>query len=70
MSDSGAVDTTSLRVLIRQGTHVERLFRSFVMSPITGITLVVTLTRLVLLGRSARWPNLPDRYGMSCSPSS
>ena len=45
---AGAVNTTSLRVLIRQGTHVERLFQSFVMSLVTGITLVVTLTQLVL----------------------
>lgn len=45
---AGAVNTTPLRVLIRQGTHVERLFQSFVMSLVTGITLVVTLTQLVL----------------------
>lgn len=45
---AGAVNTISLRVLIRQGTHVERLFQSFVMSLVTGITLVVTLNQLVL----------------------
>ncbi|WP_256685239.1 hypothetical protein [Halococcus qingdaonensis] len=44
----GAVNTIPLRTLIRQGTHVERLFQSFVMSLVTGITLVVTLNQLVL----------------------
>lgn len=45
---AGALDTTSIRALIREGTHIERLFQSFIMSLITGITLVVTLNQLVL----------------------
>lgn len=45
---AGALNVTPLRSVIREGTHVERLFQSFIMSLVTGITLVVTLNQLVL----------------------
>ncbi|EMA46943.1 hypothetical protein [Halococcus saccharolyticus] len=44
----GAINTTPLRVMVREGTHLERLFQSFTMSLITGITIVVGLNQLVL----------------------
>ena len=42
------VNVYPLRMTIRNGTHIERLFQAFIMSLITGITLVVTLNQLVL----------------------
>lgn len=42
------VNVYPLRMTIRNGTHIERLFQAFIMSIITGITLVVTLNQLVL----------------------
>ncbi|EMA41417.1 hypothetical protein [Halococcus hamelinensis] len=44
----GVVNVYPLRTTVRNGTHIERLFQAFIMSIITGITLVVTLNQLVL----------------------
>lgn len=45
---AGMVNTLPLRVAMRPGTMVERLFQAFVGAIITGVTLVVTLNQLVL----------------------
>ncbi len=45
---AGSLNVYPLRMTVRNGTHVERLFQAFIMSIITGITLVVTLNQLVL----------------------
>ena len=44
----GVVNVYPIRTTVRNGTHIERLFQAFIMSIITGITLVVTLNQLVL----------------------
>ena len=45
---AGATNTTPFQVMVREGTHLERLFQSFTMALITGITVVVGLNQLVL----------------------